>query len=1486
MFRSTFPSRTAVALVAVAALAAGVWLAAPLAADDRDLLRAAAADPFVFVILDSSGSMNWSPPCTQAQYDTFIDDDHDSDGVCPSSPPATPCVRTCNFVCPTGDCLVPRDGDDPSSKMRQAKEALFAVFDQITDVNFGFATYNQDNLYVANKNWLYAVRAGAPQYTLAGGDAFPVVGSQEVFGATNTCDSDGNNNNGRNADIGCYADQNAAADTNDNWEATRVRRLSKLGTNGSTAVNYYIRSGGRVYFIATSSPSGSQTLGNASITLRYQIYLCTGSPNANPSNGCDASGERSLQSTRDVPFDRVGDGDFVRWDYQVNRNPPQNGYFGLQNSSAGNTCSGWDPNNLPAGETAPGGATESSSSPPDPHSGYDLRFPNGSLYFNPSGTDNDWRFRYGDVVPLSWLSTNRDEILYRLAPGRRPPGNLDPSSNSELFGNARYLNNTRSGSDTFLRLKTDAAGTNYNAERPIFPNGSTPLGNALRSFRQWFKGCADTSSCAGGSGWDDVASANDSSWGCRKKYIIFLTDGDETCNSDPCAYTGALHQNDGVDTYVIGFGVDGSTGNQLGCMAANGGTVAPIYPQNKQQLIDALKDIFNQIRESAAAFASAAVPSVQANVADKIYLTSFNPVNHASTWAGRLDAYLKPLPIDDFGFPDRVTRSCDTFTSNCFLWDAGDSQLALPSDTSNYNPRGLLLQAPLSATVVLEDSGTLKLGTDDDNRRVMYARSGATGSRRLFDFPSTTSDRYDLWTGLGISFTPGNTASETAAQNRADAIIKKTLAIKQDTITFTLIHDPDDTSDDETITSDISYLMGDIFHSNPVVWGQPAKFDLYTQDPYKGAALCGTAADTTRQAEVSYVAFADRNACRRKLLVAGSNDGQLHVFDAGIFRGTDCLFPAKDFNGDGAVNSNDLDIDGDGQPDYDQDDDDGVTNGAFDNGTGRELFSFIPRAMLPRISDIGEGTEQVWSLDGTVRIDDAFIDPHATTNGSVACTAREWRTVMVGGYREGGPGYFALDVTQPDTYDSAKVPQPLAGSYVPSCLDGGTGCGSSAYPAVLWEFQDQAAVNSSLVMLDEDLNDKPDLANSWSRPGTGRIRVCTGGCSANETEDRFVAVFGGGVGDDPSTVTGNYVYMVDLETGKTLYKKKVEGSVPADVAAVDLNGDGYLDTLYFGTTSGFLYKASLDTPSNPMKIATQTITTRVAGTNYSVTVERIVGPSGEAKKYDPFKVFTTGGRPIYFEVGVLFVPQRAHYALAFGTGNRWDLWAFDGSVGRFYMLLDTDFADADHNDVVDAPTGVSVVPLTESNYQAVAADAPFDPASPPPNYLLATNDSTPGWYITLQPDERVITEAFGLSGITFFTSYEPQSTVESGDDGPACSKTGTSHIFIVGTYNAIGYSIPEDGTLNDRVRYTSAPAFTTQPYTEQSATKNASTPGTNSDEITESLALIEHELQSTLPSTCRFANYTLNLKTIRSDTGVVFIAPIPICIEPTNWKEF
>src|SRR5690606_1076953 len=113
---------------------AAAWMAgAPAHADDRDLLRRGTGDPYVFIIFDTSGSMHWSPKCSAEQYAAGI----------------------CDYLCPTGDCFVPMNADDPHSKFYQAKEALYEVIEASEDVQFGFATYNQDQLRVYHKHWLY-----------------------------------------------------------------------------------------------------------------------------------------------------------------------------------------------------------------------------------------------------------------------------------------------------------------------------------------------------------------------------------------------------------------------------------------------------------------------------------------------------------------------------------------------------------------------------------------------------------------------------------------------------------------------------------------------------------------------------------------------------------------------------------------------------------------------------------------------------------------------------------------------------------------------------------------------------------------------------------------------------------------------------------------------------------------------------------------------------------------------------------------------------------------------------------------------------------------------------------------------------------------------------------------------------------------------------------------------------------------------------------
>lgn len=1315
--------------------------------DDRDLLRDSVGDPYVFILLDTSGSMHWTPACTAAEV----------------------AAGSCRRPCPTGDCYADLQSDDASSKFFQAKEALYEVLKGTDDIQFGFATYNQDDLNVTSKHWLYQATADGP--SIPGWGAFPALGAPDVFGRVWTCD----NGNGDD-EVGCNTNQ--PADLSDTWERERVQRLAKGGLSFMDIVTFYVRHAGEMYRVRYEPQSGSY---GAGLTVRVLVERCK-------NTGCTS---RETTGDRNVVFSVVGE--FASWDIGAGRGPDQKGYFD-QGSAADprttNTCSGWDPND------------DGNS---DKHTGYSTRWPNGTA--DPRGS----AFLLGDVIPLDWQASHKTDILRRLAPNTA----LDPSATPDFRTSVYFADQRRAGED-FLRLKNEAA-------RPLVASGSTPLGNSVRAFRTWWAGCPQ-GTCPKGTGWKSVASAQDPDWSCRRKFLLILTDGDDTCGgADPCSATASLFAQEGIKTYVVAFGLQNQPGNKLTCMAANGGSGKPIYPQNKDDLVKALTDIFGQIREEASAFASAAVPSVQAEVADRIYLSSFTPLNAQSVWDGHLDAYLKPLPLTSDSKPDRG-RACPAVgssqpRSSCHLWDAGEVLITQAADLG-----------ALTAASVL-DEPTLRLGTAADQRRVFYGRGGLSGmlprTLRLLSppagDPNTDPEWVDLWSGLKISY-----ADRAAAKDRTEDIIVQTLGVKDSSI-----------EKPGGVTVPIRYLLGDIFHSDPLIVDRPNDFGFFSTDLKGTGAACTT--------DPGYRCFAERHARRRKMLVVGSNDGQLHVFDAGVWDST---------------------------------------RKVFNDGTGKELFSFIPRPMLPVLRDLAEGSKQIFGVDATPRIDDVFLDPRH--NGTPDPSQREWRTVLVGGYREGGSkdggvrmvdfvsGYYALDITQPDQLDVNG--QPIDRRVVPSCLSATnqtvSGCGTLPFPSLLWEFHD--ALGSSQLDEDDvngdgiaDGNGDVDLGQTWSVPTIGRIRVV----EAGNVVDKFVAIFGGGMDADSKATPrrGNWLYMVDLETGKAIYKRQLTGSAVADPAALNIDLDGFLDTIYIGTTSGLMYK--VDLRSIPT-LADVTIRKALALPPLAAdqTEKRITDA-----RWAPFPIFSTFGRPIYFAPTLFYVAKAQRFALAFGTGDREDLWSFNGQEGRFYVFLDDDFTST--------MLSAGQLPKDETDYQEVLADSLNAPAGT--DYVLSPSAGKErGWFLRLEPDERVITQAFGLSGVIIFSGFQPQVVVSGGGGGGGsaiCARGGDSRIFVVLANNASSI-MTVDGSAS---RYRTVPEFVTNPYVEQGSTKNPSNGGTpSSEQLDATQKAIMQDLKKFYPPGTKFANYWISVSGIRSDTGYERYATIPVGIIERNWKEY
>ena len=534
--------------------------------------------------------------------------------------------------------------------------------------------------------------------------------------------------------------------------------------------------------------------------------------------------------------------------------------------------------------------------------------------------------------------------------------------------------------------------------------------------------------------------------------------------------------------------------------------------------------------------------------------------------------------------------------------------------------------------------------------------------------------------------------------------------------------------------------------------------------------------------------------------------------------------------------------------------------------------------MFRTITEQSQGTIELYGVDGRVQAADVFIDPLYASGTAPVLSDREWRTVVIGGLREGGRGYFALDVTQPDDYDNTTdLPKPEQSGlnngqgYVPSCTAGGTECGTLPYPSVLWEFEDlcEDPVTGLDEPCDEDFNSHVDLADGWSRPNIGIIEVCTGsfsdcGPGGADVRQKFVSIFGGGFSPEDPGDRGNFIYIVDIETGKAIYKRPVNGSVASEPAAVDTNQDGILDTIYIGTTTGFMYKVDLRGRPNLETVMN-------------------LGPRVIDVAWDPFPLFADpGNRPIFYPPSVIFVGDLGHFAVAFGTGYREDLWERRSETARFYVVVDR-YVDTSASPATirayergDAVGTGAPLPLGPSNLQSI------DPES---TNSLGTNLFTspggslrPGWWMELQLEERVIAPPFALSGLLVFLTFQPDEVITGG--GRTCANSGQGRSFTV-------LSVNGDPIVRNSKKYSVIDDLPTSPYTEVGTIKNpVPASGQTEEGLPAALEPVFDELKKLFPKECRFANYSINVKTRRADTGIQFIAPVPICIVQKNWKEF
>lgn len=493
---------------------------------------------------------------------------------------------------------------------------------------------------------------------------------------------------------------------------------------------------------------------------------------------------------------------------------------------------------------------------------------------------------------------------------------------------------------------------------------------------------------------------------------------------------------------------------------------------------------------------------------------------------------------------------------------------------------------------------------------------------------------------------------------------------------------------------DRSIRLADIFHSNPLVIGPP------------NAAINDS----------SYLSFAQTWATRTKMVYAGSNGGFLHGFVGEVWDTT--LSPAR-YNREHAE-------------------------------AGKERMGFMPYPVRKRVKNLPlPATAHWYGVDGAAQAADAWL-PSTSTDWDKS--AGEWRTVLVGGLRQGGNAYFALDVTDPDT--------------------------ASTFPKYLWEFPCENPGDALCNAW------RPYFGETWAEPVITRVKVRVGGSydPSGKPFERWVAIVTGGYdpSGDPNTpsylanaTAGRAVFMIDLATGRVLAAKRFDPAAPAgdpqrdlkyaipsSVSAFDLNSDGFVDVVYVGDLGGNLWK----------------------------WVVRDVGDHSPGETHDvaqpgwPFlKVFrapehTTGGQTYY--KSLFFPPTGAliHGTLwlALGTGERANL-SFPGVTttnqenNRFYVMKDAD------------PLELDATPTTLVGDAATFNDLTGNTLG------CAAQTSQNGFFIRLRDGEKMVQKATIFAGFVLAPTYVPDSS------GDPCVTGGDAFLYGFDLFCGRGLFEPGSG---------------------------------------------------------------------------------------------
>lgn len=427
-----------------------------------------------------------------------------------------------------------------------------------------------------------------------------------------------------------------------------------------------------------------------------------------------------------------------------------------------------------------------------------------------------------------------------------------------------------------------------------------------------------------------------------------------------------------------------------------------------------------------------------------------------------------------------------------------------------------------------------------------------------------------------------------------------------------------------------------------------------------------------------------------------------------------------------------------------------------DSSTGVEQMVFVPAELLRNttaskalVRGETDASSPQAGLDGAWVADSLYVAQKASSS-SEDSVVKASRMNVYGGLRMGGESYYGLNVLDPNS------------------------------PKFLFR-------------IGRDQTDFSRMGQSWSKPVLANIRY--------NNEIRRVMIVGGGYdacyedptftlassGDNSSCTTktkaqGNAVYIVDATTGARLWwtSDSVSGvgtantdmkhSIVSRISAIDRNGDGLVDHLYFGDLGGQVFRADLN---------------NTAGTTTANFGKRVVRLANLATD-TAGTALTTGKNPRFYEAPTVTIHDQGattFMLIGIAAGNRstpldvYPIIGRDGMspatalndrlVNNVYGIIDRDFIKR------DLITGNPSITTQNIDLSTLQKD-PQKLSGNIPSMFIGTSATKNGWYRSLSSNGagteradnsfrisggmKAFEEPIALTGNLIIPVYDPQGT--------------------------------------------------------------------------------------------------------------------------------